>query len=110
MGKALGLLDVASEDLYDPAVAIRIGSRYVADLQREFGGDPYKTAAAYNAGPNQSKLWSRLAPGPGHDFFLSAVNFDETKDYVRKVMNSYVRYAEIYGDEAEKARPDGAGR
>jgi len=110
VGKALGLLDVASEDLYDPAVAIRIGSRYVADLQREFAGDPYKTAAAYNAGPNQSKLWSRLAPGPGHDFFLSAVNFDETKDYVRKVMNSYVRYAEIYGDEAEKARPDGAGR
>ena len=55
MGKALGLVDVASEDLYDPAVAIRIGSRYVADLQREFAGDPYKTAAAYNAGPNQPK-------------------------------------------------------
>jgi soluble lytic murein transglycosylase-like protein len=101
VGKALGLMDVASEDLYDPAVAIRIGSRYVADLQREFAGDPYKTAAAYNAGPNQAKLWARLAPGPGHDFFLSAVNFDETKDYVRKVMNSYERYGEIYGGEPE---------
>src|SRR6185503_14673747 len=51
VGKALGLLDVSSEDLYDPAVAIGIGSRYVADLQKEFAGDPYKTAAAYNAGP-----------------------------------------------------------
>lgn len=102
VGKALGLLDVASEDLYDPAVAIRLGSRYVADLQREFAGDPYKTAAAYNAGPNQAKLWARLAPGPGHDFFLSAVNFDETKDYVRKVMNSYVRYGEIYGDGSDE--------
>jgi len=100
VGKALGLLDVASEDLYDPAIAIRLGSRYLADLQRQFGGDPYKAAAAYNAGPNQSTLWARLAPGPGHDFFLSAVNFDETKDYVRKVMNSYERYAEIYGDGA----------
>ena len=110
VGKALGLLDVASEDLYDPAVAIRLGSRYVADLQKEFAGDPYKTAAAYNAGPNQSKLWARLAPRPGPDYFLSAVNFDETKDYVRKVMNSYVRYREIYGDDAEKAGPNLAGR
>jgi soluble lytic murein transglycosylase-like protein len=108
VGKALGLLDVASEDLYDPAVAIRLGSRYVADLQREFAGDPYRTAAAYNAGPNQAKLWARLAPGPGHDFFLSAVNFDETKDYVRKVMNSYMRYREIYGDDAKKEGPDRA--
>jgi soluble lytic murein transglycosylase-like protein len=104
VGKALGLLDVASEDLYDPAVAIRLGSRYVADLQRRFGGDPYKTAAAYNAGPNQSALWARLTPGPGHDYYLSAVNFDETKDYVRKVMNSYERYREIYG-EAGEGRP-----
>lgn len=110
VGKALGLLDVASEDLYDPAVAIRLGSRYVADLQREFAGDPYKTAAAYNAGPNQARLWARLAPGPGHDYFLSAVNFDETKDYVRKVMNSYVRYGELYGEDTEKARPDRAPR
>jgi soluble lytic murein transglycosylase len=100
VGKALGLVDVASEDLYDPAIAIRLGSRYVADLQKRFDGDPYKSAAAYNAGPNQAALWARLAPGPGPDFFLSAVNFDETKDYVRKVMNSYERYAEIYGDGA----------
>jgi soluble lytic murein transglycosylase-like protein len=28
------------------------------------------------------------------------VNFDETKDYVRKVMNSYERYGEIYGEGA----------
>ena len=97
VGKALGLVDVASEDLYDPAVAIKIGARYVADLQKEFGGDPYETAAAYNAGPNQAKLWARLAPAPGHDFFLSSINFDETKDYVRKVMNSYERYGEVYG-------------
>jgi soluble lytic murein transglycosylase len=102
VGKALGLVDVSSEDLYDPAVAIRLGTRYVADLQKEFGGDPYATAAAYNAGPNQARLWARLAPDGGHDFFLSSVNFDETKDYVRKVMNSYERYGEVYGPDPRK--------
>ena len=46
-----------------------------------------------------------LAPGAGHDYFLSAVNFDETKDYVRKVMNSYERYGEIDGEESAGGRP-----
>ena len=31
--------------------------------------------------------------------FLSAINFDETKDYVRKVLNSYERYGEIYENQ-----------
>ena len=38
-----------------------------------------------------------FAPADGDDYFLSSVSFDETKQYVRKVMNSYKRYAEIYG-------------
>jgi soluble lytic murein transglycosylase-like protein len=38
-----------------------------------------------------------MQPGAGDDYFLTAVNFDETKHYVRKVMNSYERYRSIYG-------------
>ena len=53
---------------------------------------------SFIAGPKQTALWSRLAPAAGDDYFLSAINFDETKQYVRKVMNSYKRYVEIYGD------------
>ena len=34
----------------------------------------------------------------GDDYFLTAVNFDETKHYVRKVMNSYERSRSIYSD------------
>ena len=65
-------------------------------------------AAAYNAGPNQARLWARMAPAPGDDMFLSAINFDETKDYVRKVLNSYERYGEIYENQppAGGVRPD----
>ena len=76
---------------------IRLGAKYVSTLGKQLGGDSYKIAGAYNAGPHQVALWSRLAAGPGDDFFLTAINFDETKNYVRKVMNSYKRYAELYG-------------
>jgi len=103
IGRDIGLVDVDEDDLYDPRIVIRLGAKYVATLSKELGGDRYKIAAAYNAGPKQAALWSRLAAGPGDDFFLTAVSFDETKDYVRKVMNSYENYAEL-----SASRPAGA--
>jgi tetratricopeptide (TPR) repeat protein len=106
VGRTLGLVDLDAEDLYDPAVVIRLGAKYLADLSRQFEGDSYRTAAAYNAGPNQVRLWWRLSPEPRPDAFFSSISFDETKNYVRKVLNSYERYGEIY----EQAGPAGGLR
>jgi soluble lytic murein transglycosylase-like protein len=106
VGRTVGLVDLNAEDLYDPAVVIQLGAKYVADLSRQFDGDPYRTAAAYNAGPNQVKLWWRLSAEPRPDAFFTAISFDETKNYVRKVLNSYARYGEIY----EQGGPTGGLR
>jgi soluble lytic murein transglycosylase-like protein len=108
VGQAIGLVQVSPEDLYDPKVVIQLGAKYIGDLLGKFERDGYKVAAAYNAGPNQAKLWARMAPAPGDDMFLSSINFDETKDYVRKVLNSYERYGEIYENQppAGGVRPD----
>ena len=71
----------------------------VSLAQPQFGDNRYNAAAAYNAGPKQVALWTRMQAAQGNDYFLTAVNFDETKHYVRKVMNSYSKYGEIYGNE-----------
>jgi soluble lytic murein transglycosylase len=96
IGRDVGLVDVAPDDLYDPRIIIRLGTKYVATLSKELGGNPYAIVAAYNAGPKQVRLWQRLAPAPGNDAFVASINFDETQDYVRKVMNSYREYQAIY--------------
>ena len=106
VGRSLGLVNLNAEDLYDPSIIIQLGAKYVADLSRQFEGDPYRIAAAYNAGPNQVKLWWRLTPAPRADAFFSSISFDETKNYVRKVLNSYERYGETY----EQAGPTGGLR
>jgi soluble lytic murein transglycosylase-like protein/tetratricopeptide (TPR) repeat protein len=98
VGREVGLAEVLAEDLYDPATAIQLGARYLATRLELFGGDPYAAAASYNAGPYQAREWVRLAPAPGPDFLLSTIDFQETKGYVRVVMNSYERYREIYGE------------
>ena len=100
IGREVGIVEVAPDDLYDPRIIIRLGAKYISTLSRRFHDDHYDVAGAYNAGPNQVALWSRLAPGAGDDFYLSSVNFNETKDYIRKVMNSYRRYQELYGNGA----------
>lgn len=97
VGRDVGIVSLSADDLYDPRVIIQLGAKYIASLLEQFERNPYKTAAAYNGGPNQVRLWARLAPATGNDFFLSAINFDETKQYVRKVLNSYERYGETYG-------------
>lgn len=106
IGRDVGLVDVDPEDLYDPRVIIRLGAKYLSELSKQFDGNRYRVAASYNAGPRQVALWTRMQPAEGDDYFLTAVNFDETKHYVRKVMNSYERYSEIYG----KAGPKGGLR
>jgi len=95
IGRDIGLVDVDPEDLYDPRVIIRLGAKYISELASAFGGDRYRATAAYNAGPNQVALWTRLQPAEGDDYFVSAINFDETKHYVRKVMSSYERYNHV---------------
>ncbi len=97
IGRGIGLVDLSPEDLYDPRLVIRLGAKYISELGDRFDGNRYRATAAYNAGPNQVALWTRIQPAPGDDYFLTAINFDETKHYVRKVMNSYERYRAIYG-------------
>lgn len=95
IGRDIGLVDVAPDDLYDPRIVIRLGTKYVATLSKELG-NKYAVVAAYNAGPKQVALWQRLAPAPGDDYFVGSINFDETENYVKKVMGSYREYKALY--------------
>ena len=96
IGRDIGIVNLTAEDLYDPRIIIRLGAKYIGTLLAQFGGDHYAASAAYNAGAKQTALWKRMAASSDDDAFVSAINFDETKDYVRKVMSSYEEYRAIY--------------
>lgn len=82
---------------------IAVGSRYLAEQLDAFGGNPMLAAAAYNAGPQRVEEWlvrfgdprgGRMDPVD----WAESIPFRETRDYVQKVISSYVIYLAINKD------------
>ena len=70
--------------LTQPEVNVAMGTYYfhrvLADL-----GDPVLATAGYNAGPGRAKRWRDAGPLEGA-IYAESIPFDETRDYVKKVM------------------------
>lgn len=73
-------------DLHDPEENVRLGTRFFADLLRQFDGDAPAALAAYNAGPGRVVRWRRERPGLGEAEFVETIPLAETRDYVKRVL------------------------
>ena len=87
-----GLAWNGGDSLYDPAVNIALGTRYLAQMAERFDGSPWLASAAYNAGAARVNQWvdarSQLPP----DLFVATIPFKETREYVARVMYYSVIY------------------
>lgn len=80
-----------AEDLFDPTQNVRAGVLYLKDLQRLFKNNMKLVLAAYNAGENAVIRYRGVPP------------YDETRDYVRKVMKVHREYAATQRPNAKVA-------
>lgn len=94
--KEIGGTSLREEDLYDPDLAIKLGTYYIAKLSRMYSQAPAPLLASYNAGEEQGKLWLRMAGTGELHRYLSEVNYPETRNYIMKIMTSYSRYRAVY--------------
>ena len=83
-------------DLWKPSVNISYGSWYLRFLLNNLGGDLVLTTAAYNAGPHAVVQWINRCSGCTLDEFIESIPYKETRNYVKNVMRSYMRYSNIY--------------
>jgi soluble lytic murein transglycosylase len=102
LAKAEGIKGYNVDLLYNPVMAIRLGSRYLNDLLLEYGGDPVYTLANYNAGPKPAKRWQEGNKGKLLDLAVEDISYWETREYVKKVMGNYWTYQAIYGKESRE--------
>lgn len=93
------LPDVSRDDLFDQETNIRIGVRYVEQLLTQFSGNLVQTIAAYNAGPLVVGSWAATFRGRSEDEFVELIQYQETRQYVKRVLRSYKEYLRLAGQQ-----------
>jgi soluble lytic murein transglycosylase-like protein/TolA-binding protein len=78
--------------LFNPEYNIKLGTQYLKQLSKRFNGQKELVLAAYNAGPHRVSRWKKLPGSDQTDVFIENVEYDQTRDYVRKVMKNYWAY------------------
>lgn len=75
---------------------LKLGTYYMKNVLTSLGNNPVLASAAYNAGPGRAKQWIGATPLEGA-IYVESIPFEETRDYVKKVMSNTVYYARLFG-------------
>ena len=81
------------DDLADPDLNIRYGTFYLAYLLDKYDGDVVAALAAYNAGEGNADAWG------GAKMKIDDIEFPETYDYVKDVLERREQYRDTYAVE-----------
>ena len=85
-------LDYSGEAITDRDTNLRLGTGYLKLVLDDFDGSQAMAAAAYNAGPGRPRKW-REGPWLEPAAWAENIPFNETRDYVKKVLSNASIYA-----------------
>ncbi len=95
----------------DPGYNMQLGAAYLGQLIAAEGGSLALAAAAYNAGAGRVAQWLNAYGDPRNGAdpvdWVERIPFDETRDYVMRVLENYGVYQARLA-EPERPRADGA--
>ena len=94
-----GLGPIRENQLYQPETSIVLGAQYLQTLTDMFPKLLEPVAASYNGGEDNVARWLKRGKHNDPGIFTSEVGFDETKNYVQKVMSNYRVYRQLYTAE-----------
>jgi len=80
-----------------------LGSFYLKTVLDDLDGQPVLASAAYNAGPGRARRWQDVNPLEGA-IYAESIPFDETRDYVKKVMTNAMYYSAVLGGKTRSMR------
>ena len=75
---------------------IRMGTWYLGDARNRLGNEVLATAG-YNAGPGRARNW-QASPALEGAVYAETIPFDETRDYVKRVMTNATYYASLFNE------------
>lgn len=96
VARKVGLRDYSWSRVTDVGVNATLGTAYLKQVLAEVDGSPVLAAAGYNAGPGRARRWRDARPIEG-SIYAESIPFNETRDYVKKVMANTVLYSAVLG-------------
>ncbi len=115
VAKKIGLAGYHPAQATDMHTNVTLGTNYLKMVLSSLDNQPVLACAAYNAGPGRAQRWRGDKPLEGA-IYAETIPFNETRDYVKKVMSNSVYYNALFQDKPQslKARlgviqPRGAG-
>ena len=97
VGRKNGQKRVDVSSLADVDTNVAMGSFYLRYILDRLNGQAILATAGYNAGPGRAKAWQEdreLDPV----IYIETIPFDETRDYVKKVMTNAQYYGATFGE------------
>lgn len=103
VARKMGMKDFSWARVHDVDINTALGTYYLRTVLNELDGHPVLAAAAYNAGPGRARRWRDAKPIEGA-IYAESIPFNETRDYVKKVMSNTMYYSAVLGAPASSLK------
>jgi soluble lytic murein transglycosylase len=95
VAKKIGMADYQHAQVTDLDTNITLGTNYLKIVLDELYDHQALASAAYNAGPGRPRRWRDVKPMEAA-IFAESIPFNETRDYVKKVLSNAVYYQVLF--------------
>ena len=99
----IGLKDWHWSQVNDVDTNLSLGTYYLRHVLDTLDGSPVLASAAYNAGPGRARAW-RADQSMDAAIYAESIPFNETRDYVKKVMANSSYYAHNFSQQVQSLK------
>ena len=96
IAKQIGISNYNVNILLDPEINIRMGTFYLRQQLDNFGQNKFYCLGAYNGGPGRMSDWVSKRGNMDTDEFIESISYEQSREYVKKVMGNYYFYQMLY--------------
>ncbi len=103
VARKLGLKDWRWSEVTEVDTNVSLGTYYLRHVYDTLDSHPVLASAAYNAGPGRARAWRPDTAIEGAAY-AETIPFNETRDYVKRVMSNATYYAHVLGQKAHSLK------
>ena len=103
VAKKIQLANFQPARVADMDTNVTLGTHYLKMVLDSLDNHPVLASAAYNAGPGRARRWRADQPLEGA-IYAETIPFNETRDYVKKVMSNALYYNTLFEDKPQSLK------